>query len=244
MISSDTGCLRDRTRILVTHGIGFLDKVDIIYVMKDGAVAEVGSYVELMASKGAFSEFLTTYQNEGAKSAKDESNEVTKKRKKTLSTSSKGIPIHRQLSADARHPSGSSPRSWAHFQVSVGHDEDDDVSVNAKIRSRSLRENDADDRTDSAFSVQRETQPLVSSEDDGQLVEEEMAMVGRVKWSVYLKYIENIGGGVAVFCLLMYFVGQGLQIGANAWLSVWADANEKTNGSSTVDKVRKSQKIF
>ena len=56
--------------------------------------------------------------------------------------------------------------------------------------------------------------------------------------------IYAIGGGVAVFCLLMYFVGQGLQIGANAWLSVWADANEKTNGSSTVDKVRKSQKIF
>lgn len=237
MISSDTGCLRDRTRILVTHGIGFLDKVDQIYVMKDGAVAEVGSYEELMASKGAFSEFLTTYQNEGMKCATDKSNEVTKKRRNTLSTSSKGIPIHRQLSTEARHPSGSSPRSWAHFQFSVGHNEDNDVLADTKIRSRSQRENDADHQTDSAFSVQRETQPLVSSEDDGQLVEEELAMVGRVKWSVYLKYIENIGTPVAVFCLLMYFVGQGLQIGGNAWLSVWADANEKTNGSSTVEKV-------
>lgn len=242
MISSDTGCLRDRTRILVTHSIGFLDKVDRIYVMKDGAVAEVGSYEELMASKGAFSEFLTNYQNEAKKSATDKSNEVTKKRRNTLSTSSKGIPIHRQLSADARHPSGTSPRSWAHFQFSVDHDEEDDVSVDSKIRSRSLRENDEDARTDSAFSVQRETQPLVPSEDDGQLVEEEVAMVGRVKWSVYLKYVENIGAAVAVFCLLMYFVGQGLQIGANAWLSVWADANEKTNGSSTVEKVRSGKR--
>ena len=62
-------------------------------------------------------------------------------------------------------------------------------------------------------------------------------MVGRVKWSVYLKYIENIGAVVAFFCLVMYFIGQGLQIGANAWLSVWADANERDNGSSTVEKV-------
>ena len=62
-------------------------------------------------------------------------------------------------------------------------------------------------------------------------------MVRRVKWSVYLKYIENIGAVVAFFCLVMYFIGQGLQIGANAWLSVWADANERDNGSSTVEKV-------
>ena len=171
MISSETGCLKDRTRILVTHGIGFLDKVDQIYVMKDGAVAEVGSYDELMASKGAFSEFLTTYQSERAKSATDKSNEVTKKRRSNLSTSSKSIPIHRQLSADASHPSGASPRSWAHFQLSVGHDEDDDVSIDSKIRSRNLRENDSDDRASSAFTVQRETQPLFSNEDDGQLVE-------------------------------------------------------------------------
>ena len=240
MISSDTGVLRDRTRILVTHGIGFLDKVDQIYVMKDGAIAEVGSYVELMANRGAFSEFLTAYQKEGTKSATDTSSEVSRKRRKTISTSSIGIPIHRQLRADSRHPSGASPRSWAHFQFAAGHDEDDDYSV---IRSRSARENDSDDRTDSAFSVQRETQPLFPREDDGQLVEDEVAMVGRVKWSVYLKYIENIGTAVAVFCVLMYFVGQGLQIGANAWLSVWADENEKNNGSSTVEKVVKILKL-
>ena len=237
MISSGTGVLRDRTRILVTHGIGFLDKVDQIYVMKDGAIAEVGSYEELMANRGAFSEFLTTYKKEGTKSDTDTSSEVTRKRRKTISTSSMGIPIHRQLRADSRHPSGASPRSWAHFQLSAGHDEDDDYSVDSKMRSRSVRGNDSDDRADSVFSVQRETQPLVPSEDDGQLVEDEVAMVGRVKWSVYLKYIENIGTAVAVFCVLMYFVGQGLQIGANAWLSVWADANDKTNGSSTVEKV-------
>uniref|UniRef100_A0AAR2L6N4 ATP-binding cassette, sub-family C (CFTR/MRP), member 2 n=1 Tax=Pygocentrus nattereri TaxID=42514 RepID=A0AAR2L6N4_PYGNA len=62
------GLLKDKTRILVTHGISFLPYVDEIVVLVDGVVSEVGSYSSLRASKGAFSEFLDTY-------AKQESSE-------------------------------------------------------------------------------------------------------------------------------------------------------------------------
>ena len=230
VISSETGCLRNRTRILVTHGVGFLDKVDRIFVMKDGAIVEVGSHGELMAKKGAFSEFLTTYQSERQKKY-GEDKEVAQERKKTVSMSSgKGIPMQRQLPSDSRLPTGTSPRSWAHFQPSVCDDEEDDLSVDTAA-IRGCGQDEVSDRSDS------DTQPLVQG--NAQLVEEEMAKVGRVQWSVYLKYIENIGAVVALVCLLMYMAGQGLQIGANAWLSVWADANHKTNGSSTIEKVRK-----
>uniref|UniRef100_A0A672K2W8 Canalicular multispecific organic anion transporter 1-like n=1 Tax=Sinocyclocheilus grahami TaxID=75366 RepID=A0A672K2W8_SINGR len=61
------GLLKDKTRILVTHGISFLPYVDEIIVLVNGVVSEVGSYDGLRASKGAFSEFLETY-------GKDESN--------------------------------------------------------------------------------------------------------------------------------------------------------------------------
>ena len=203
--------------------------------MKDGAIAEVGSHEELMANKGAFSEFLTTYQSERKKTY-GEDEEVAQKRKKTASMcSGKGIPMQRHLSSDSRLPTGTSPRSWAHFQPSVCDDEDDDLSVDTTIRGRGQEE--ASDRSDSTFyTAPAETESLV--QDNAQLVEEEIAKVGRVHWSVYLKYIENIGAVVALVCLFMYMAGQGLQIGANAWLSVWADANHKTNGSSTVEKVR------
>uniref|UniRef100_A0A3Q2YDD4 ATP binding cassette subfamily C member 2 n=1 Tax=Hippocampus comes TaxID=109280 RepID=A0A3Q2YDD4_HIPCM len=58
------GILKDKTRILVTHGVSFLPHVDEIVVLVDGVVSEVGSYNSLRASKGAFSEFLDTYAKE------------------------------------------------------------------------------------------------------------------------------------------------------------------------------------
>uniref|UniRef100_A0A8C8HQ97 ATP-binding cassette, sub-family C (CFTR/MRP), member 2 n=1 Tax=Oncorhynchus tshawytscha TaxID=74940 RepID=A0A8C8HQ97_ONCTS len=62
------GILKDKTRILVTHGVSFLPYVDEIIVLKEGCVSEVGSYQSLKDSKGAFSEFLDTYaKDEGKK---------------------------------------------------------------------------------------------------------------------------------------------------------------------------------
>ncbi|XP_041075964.1 ATP-binding cassette sub-family C member 3-like isoform X3 [Polyodon spathula] len=55
------GLLKDKTRILVTHGITFLPLVDNIVVLVDGSVSEMGSYQELLTQNGAFAEFLRNY---------------------------------------------------------------------------------------------------------------------------------------------------------------------------------------
>ncbi|KAG8247448.1 Canalicular multispecific organic anion transporter 1 [Homalodisca vitripennis] len=55
------GVLRKKTRVLVTHGVTFLPETDLIIVMKDGQVAETGSYQQLVKSKGAFADFLLQY---------------------------------------------------------------------------------------------------------------------------------------------------------------------------------------
>ena len=52
------GALRKKTRILVTHGIGFLPQMDQILVLKDGKISEIGTYEQLMHNRGAFAEFL------------------------------------------------------------------------------------------------------------------------------------------------------------------------------------------
>uniref|UniRef100_A0A8C7JQ85 Multidrug resistance-associated protein 1 n=1 Tax=Oncorhynchus kisutch TaxID=8019 RepID=A0A8C7JQ85_ONCKI len=57
------GVLKDRTRVLVTHGLSFLPQADLILVMVEGEITERGSYLELMARDGAFAEFLRTYAN-------------------------------------------------------------------------------------------------------------------------------------------------------------------------------------
>ncbi|XP_028913669.1 multidrug resistance-associated protein 6 isoform X3 [Ornithorhynchus anatinus] len=52
------GLLKDTTRILVTHAVSVLPRVDSIVMLVDGAIAEIGSYRELVRRKGAFVDFL------------------------------------------------------------------------------------------------------------------------------------------------------------------------------------------
>ncbi|KAL2087062.1 hypothetical protein ACEWY4_018121 [Coilia grayii] len=55
------GVLRDKTRVLVTHGMGFLPQADLILVLVDGEITESGSYQELLSRKGAFADFIRTF---------------------------------------------------------------------------------------------------------------------------------------------------------------------------------------
>ena len=54
-------CTPLQTRILVTHGLGFLPQCDLIVVLDNGQISEVGTYAELVDNDGAFAEFIRTY---------------------------------------------------------------------------------------------------------------------------------------------------------------------------------------
>ena len=53
--------LSSKTRILVTHSLRLLPKVDYIITIADGRINEHGSYAELIASGGPFSKFVTEF---------------------------------------------------------------------------------------------------------------------------------------------------------------------------------------
>ncbi|XP_072416269.1 multidrug resistance-associated protein 1 isoform X2 [Chiloscyllium punctatum] len=55
------GLLHGKTRVLVTHSVSFLPRMDRILVMVDGKISESGTYKELLMQNGAFAEFLRTY---------------------------------------------------------------------------------------------------------------------------------------------------------------------------------------
>ncbi|KAJ3116514.1 hypothetical protein HDU96_009500 [Phlyctochytrium bullatum] len=57
------GALAGKTRILVTHQLHFLSRVDRVLVFRDGEIVEQGTYPELMAAEG---EFATLIKNYGA----------------------------------------------------------------------------------------------------------------------------------------------------------------------------------
>ena len=71
--------LKGRTRILVTHALHFLSKVDYVYVLEDGKVREQGKFEELMASGGAFAKFVQEFGSNQDK--KEEGTEKVAKEK-------------------------------------------------------------------------------------------------------------------------------------------------------------------
>ncbi|KAF9542241.1 hypothetical protein EC957_002193 [Mortierella hygrophila] len=52
------GLLKNKTRILITHGIHHLSEVDQIVVMKDGTISETGEYQQLMKAQNAFYQLI------------------------------------------------------------------------------------------------------------------------------------------------------------------------------------------
>ncbi|KAG0054723.1 Multidrug resistance-associated protein 1 [Gryganskiella cystojenkinii] len=91
------GLLKDKTRLLVTHGIHHLYEIEQIVVIKDGTVQETGTYTDLMVARAGFyqliSEFSVTDQN-----AKESSElKVTKGQTPSLEVEEATVETDRQL---------------------------------------------------------------------------------------------------------------------------------------------------
>nr|XP_015925337.2 multidrug resistance-associated protein 1 isoform X1 [Parasteatoda tepidariorum] len=57
-VIGNEGLLKKKTRILVTHDVSMLHKVDLIVSMKDGQIEEIGTYQSLMENNGPFTSFI------------------------------------------------------------------------------------------------------------------------------------------------------------------------------------------
>ncbi|KAI4891884.1 hypothetical protein NFI96_023859, partial [Prochilodus magdalenae] len=211
------GLLKDKTRILVTHGISFLPYVDEIVVLVDGVVSEVGSYSSLRASKGAFSEFLDTYAKEesgGSDARKESASDIEET----------------DIMPEGQDPQADSPP-------------EDVVSVTLK-RENSLRHSQRHAQRNGSLKVRRSSS--ARSKKDSQemkkgqrLIEKEAMETGKVKFSVYLQYLRALGWGYATMFVLVYFLQNVAYIGGNVWLSDWTkDATDYPNGSSYPAHIR------
>uniref|UniRef100_A0A8D2LSN2 Multidrug resistance-associated protein 1 n=1 Tax=Varanus komodoensis TaxID=61221 RepID=A0A8D2LSN2_VARKO len=95
------GILKNKTRILVTHGVSYLPLMDTIIVMTEGKISEMGSYQELLKQDRAFAEFLRTYAS--AEQSVENANSPTTKETKhiengMLVNETPRKPVKRQLS--------------------------------------------------------------------------------------------------------------------------------------------------
>ncbi|KAM9364701.1 ATP-binding cassette sub-family C member 2 [Pholidichthys leucotaenia] len=197
------GLLKDKTRILVTHGVSFLPHVDEIVVLENGVVSEIGSYNELRASGGAFSEFLDTYAKEQSNQNKSEDNS---ERTEDL-----------ELFLDREDIQPDSP-----LEDTVSQTLKRENSIRRSLRNSSVRIK----RNSSAKKPEDAAEPNKGQK----LIEKETMETGHVKLVVFVQYMRAMGWWYSVMVILIYFIQNVAFIGQNLWLSDWtSDSLEYEN---------------
>ncbi|XP_052656140.1 ATP-binding cassette sub-family C member 2 isoform X2 [Harpia harpyja] len=192
------GLLQKKTRILVTHSISFLPQVNNIVVLVAGAVSEHGSYSTLLANRGAFAQFLNLYGSQEEDASEKNTTAVAL--------------------------AGDEEQGDEDIEPCVEEGPDDVVTMtlkrNASIRQRELSRSLSKSSTNSWKKAQEEPPKKLKGQ---QLIEKEAVETGKVKFSMYLRYLHAVGLWYS-FWVAMGYVGQYVAfVGTNLWLSAWTD---------------------
>ncbi|KAK3084438.1 hypothetical protein FSP39_013539 [Pinctada imbricata] len=89
------GLLKNKTRVLVTHGVHWLPMVDVVVVMVNGRISEMGTYNQLITHDGPFAQFLKQYFMAEEESEAEEDPDIMRIKEKMMeqveSVTSEGI---------------------------------------------------------------------------------------------------------------------------------------------------------
>uniref|UniRef100_A0A8C1FXY9 Multidrug resistance-associated protein 1 n=1 Tax=Cyprinus carpio carpio TaxID=630221 RepID=A0A8C1FXY9_CYPCA len=196
------GLLQGRTRVLVTHGLSFLPQVDLILVMVDGEITEMGSYTELLGRQGAFAEFLHTYTNteqeEVEESVAGEAGLLISELLSYIIGTSMDVEKH-----EARRKM-CIPNTFSDFLN----------SLNTAGTGKTPQKTEPND-----VAASKKTK----SADAARLTEADKANTGRVKLSVFWEYMKAIGLPLSIFSVFLFFCHHLSSLGSNYWLSLWTD---------------------
>ncbi|XP_005063617.1 canalicular multispecific organic anion transporter 1 [Mesocricetus auratus] len=207
------GLLNGKTRILVTHSIHFLPQVDEIVVLGNGTILEKGSYQNLLSKKGVFAKNLKAFTKhsglEGEATVNDDSEE---------DDDDCGLmPTVEEIPEDAASLTmkreNSLRRTLSRSSRSSGR--------HVKSLKDSLRVKNAN--------ASKEKEEVVRGQ---KLIKKEFVETGKVKFSVYLKYLQSVGWCSITFVILSYGLNSVSFIGSNLWLSAWTSDSQIYNSTN------------
>ncbi|VDK43346.1 unnamed protein product [Anisakis simplex] len=269
IIANKSGLLAGKTRLLVTHGLHYLKRCDRVIVLKDGTVSEIGTYEELMASEGAFADFLEEFLLEEAKhrarsvsfgEQAEDVDEVLKELERYAPGKSRRIQSQmssvtytssEEASNDecrSHSTTPSSPSSPVKKGVDMIQRQQSNKSGTRSLNSVNTKEvvhldHKRADGGDLMRSLSSEKEKLLlatadskaaaeSANEKSKLIEKEGVEIGKVKWTVYMAYINAIGYMITLIFLSIYVLSSILGVMSNLWLAAWSDHAKEMNASS------------
>ncbi|XP_037789915.1 canalicular multispecific organic anion transporter 2-like [Penaeus monodon] len=218
------GLMNGKTRILVTHALAYLPRVDSVVVMQDGRLVERGTYSQLLAKGGNFAQFLLNHIN-NAEEVEDDEDDIDE-----LVDQLEDTPMGQKFLSQLARQNSKVEEGSAHGRIG---------SIRRRRRGSScgsgtrLSESDTEGRGVSRIlrqdsklrpSVDHEKIPMKDMKEPAgkTLVQEETSETGKVKWKVYQFYAATMGLLPAILPCIFFAVAQGCQAGGNIWLSQWS----------------------
>jgi hypothetical protein len=210
------GILKNKARLLVTHGISYLPRVDKVVMLRDGHVILNNTYDFLMNQRTELYSLMTDFGNQGSNMANDDSD------------------------GDGEIEVGSLPLS-DNFEERCTHigrsEEEACLNKDADLYLRCERFNSIS----SGHSLRRPSKTSLKKaekkhllQDKERLMTVEEAAKGSVAKDVYKEYAKSCSLiGVAVV-LVFQILAQISQVGANLWLKEWSNQNQKEQGNSRI----------
>ncbi|KAL5009766.1 hypothetical protein ScPMuIL_012071 [Solemya velum] len=213
-VVSDTGLLAKKTRVLVTHGVQWLPKVDQIIVLSNGIITESGSYEQLMNHDGPFAQFLRTYLLQAEDS--DSDNEAHELKVNMIQR------LHSIQSDDAGDFGDLGDRTEL-------------LDVDRRLEHLNSHFDSADLHKLKRLTSQDEIPSKVMKSEDTAFTEEETVEVGKVKWKVISAFLKSLGVRKSFFIFMIFLVFEACQMAGNLWLAKWTSDPNLTNKSISLN---------
>ncbi|KAK4455830.1 hypothetical protein QBC34DRAFT_388031 [Podospora aff. communis PSN243] len=217
------GLLSSKTRILATNSIPVLSQSDYICLLRDGEIAERGTYRQLIAMRGLVAELInTTGRNDsGSASPVESTSSGSDSETSTIMEAERALEKEEMEEAEERLGTLQSIRPGP-----------GNSSAQAKKRSSSM----ATLRRASASSFRGPRGKLHDEESPKTKQAKEHLEQGKVKWSVYLEYAKTSNLGAVAVYMITLITAQAAQIAGSFWLKEWADKNTETGRNPDVGK--------
>jgi multidrug resistance-associated protein (MRP) len=247
------GLLRTKTRILVTHGLSFLPQCDLIVVLDEGSIIEVGTYKELIENDEHFAEFMRTYAGPEENQEDVFDGIFSENQIQAIEAELTAPPDETSILSDTptNLESKRTRRLYLERQISAQSDKSDTRPLLIRSPSSPLPALTPTEKKRAIFrqiskqySVNEPPKESVVKKDEkSQLIAEERAETGNVKLSVFLNYARATSWIMALLVIFFNIASQGLSVGASFWLAAWS-TQEDTDPEAARDQTGENIGVY
>ncbi|XP_070178633.1 multidrug resistance-associated protein 1-like [Littorina saxatilis] len=219
-----SGLLANKTRLLVTHGVQWLPSCDVIVMMSEGRVTEVGSYKDLLRQNGPFADYLRKCltQTEPQEAQTDQGVEQIKHQM-----------LQRLNSGSGDDTSVVSESTTATASITIN---DLATPIQEKFLDTALSSQNGTGRVCLEDAEQEEQERLRKEEiaknieeKKHMLVQEEDIEEQEVKWDVYKGFLKAVGWTYSFLIVAIFALYHVAYVTSDIFLSQWTDDTRLNN---------------